>query len=112
MFQFAEFTIQGYVGKVTITGNVMRLNIGATKSWKDRETGQRNEKTKWNTVTVFENNPGFIWLKGNLKKGDLVHVRGEMENTSYDKAGETVYDVSLIADTVAVIPTGKHAGGE
>ncbi|WP_282053259.1 hypothetical protein [Phaeobacter inhibens] len=49
MFQFAEFTIQGYVGKVTITGNVMRLNIGATKSWKDRETGQRNEKTKWNT---------------------------------------------------------------
>ncbi|MEJ6707502.1 MAG: single-stranded DNA-binding protein [Amylibacter sp.] len=92
------------------------MNLGASKSWKDRQSGEWLSKTKWNTVTIFKNTRGFDWLKENLKAGDLVHVRGEMENNSYEKDGVTVYDVTFAADQVSVIPTERDRdagnGGE
>lgn len=110
MYTFAKASFLGHIGKApTVQGNVMKFNIAKSESWKDRETGERKERTKWNTITLFDNHPGFAWLRDNLKKGDLVTVEAEIENTSYEKNGETIYGVSIIADKVAIVPTGRNA---
>ncbi|WP_171181148.1 single-stranded DNA-binding protein [Ruegeria sp. HKCCD8929] len=109
MYTFAEVRIQGHVGKApTVTGNVMKFNVAKSESWTDRDTGERRERTKWNTITVFDSNPGFNWIRDNLNKGDLVYIEAEVQNTSYEKNGETVYGVSIIADKVAIVPTGRN----
>ena len=107
---FAEFQIQGYVGKTTLLGNgkVLKVSIGATENWTDKESGERRERTDWNTVTLFERTGGFAWLKENLKTGDLVHARGRIAETSYEKDGSKVYETSLTVESLAVIPTGKN----
>lgn len=106
-FTFAKFHIQGYVGNVREVGKTLKLRISRTESWKDRQTGERQERTTWATVTIFENMPGFSWIKEHLKAGDLVSVQGNIFESSYDKNGSTLYDTTLSADEVAILPTGK-----
>lgn len=107
MFTFAEFMIQGYVGKITALSKCLKITVAASERWTDRETGEAREKTRWNTVTFWERSPGFDWIKANLKTGDLVHVRGDIEDVTFEKDGETVYATDLRADRISLIPTGK-----
>jgi single-stranded DNA-binding protein len=107
MFTYAEFQLQGYVGNITTQGKCLKINIAASERWTDRNTGEAREKTRWNTVTFWETAPGYNWIKANLKTGDLVQARGDIEATSYEKDGETVYVTDLRADRIAIIPTGK-----
>lgn len=51
----------------------------------------------WNTVTIF-NESIVKWARDNLGQGDLVHARGTLRETSYEKDGETRYGVTLAAD--------------
>ncbi|WP_299481163.1 single-stranded DNA-binding protein [uncultured Paracoccus sp.] len=109
-YTFAEFQIQGYVGRKVELGNgkVLKVSIAATDSWKDKESGEPRERTDWNTVTLFERSTaGFSWLKENLQPGDLVHVRGRIAEGKYDKNGQAVYETALTADRFAVVPVGK-----
>ena len=77
MYTFAEVRIQGHVGKdPVVQGSVMKFNVAKSDSWTDRDTGERRERTKWNTITVFDRNPGFQWLRDNLRKGDPGLHRG------------------------------------
>ena len=106
-YTYAKFGIQGYVGTIREVGSALKVRISQTESWKDRDSGERKERTIWNTVTVFERNPGFAWLKENLKVGDLVMVEGRLSETSYEKDGAKIFDTTLAADHFAIIPTGK-----
>ena len=96
MKTFAEFQIIGRVGNVTPAGPTLKVSIAAGY-------GRRNDQGKWkgqpfwNTVTLF-NESIVRWAKDNLAQGDLVHARGTIRETSYDKDGETRYGVTLAAD--------------
>lgn len=108
---YAEFQLQGYVGRKTelAGGKVLKVSIAATEGWKDKESGEARERTDWNTVTLFERStPGFAWLRDNLRTGDLVHARGRIAESRYEKDGQQVFETTLTADRLAVIPTGKQ----
>ena len=106
-FTHANFQILGYVGTIREVGKTLKVRVSKTETWKDN-SGQRMERTIWNTVTLFERSTaGFAWLKENLKPGDLVHVRGRIGESNYAKDGQTVYETSLTADRFAVVPVGK-----
>lgn len=106
-YTYAKFGIQGYVGSIREVGKTLKIRISKTESWKDRESGERQERTIWNTVTLFERTPGFAWIKENLQKGDLVMVEGQIFESSYEKEGQTIYETTVAADNLAIIPTGK-----
>lgn len=110
MFTCAEFQIIGRIGSVREVGPTLKISIAANERWTDRQTGEAKEKTRWNTVTVFDRNPGFAWLKENLVEGDVVRAIGTMEDDEYEKDGVKVYTTLLKADRVSVIPTGKKRG--
>ena len=109
MFTFAEFQILGHVGKITPLTKCLKISVAASERWTDRDTGEVKEKTRWNTVTLWERARGFDWLKANLKVSDIVHVRGSIEETSYQKeGGETVYATDLRVDSISIIPRGTR----
>lgn len=105
---YAQIRLQGYVGSIREVGKSLKVRISNTESWKDRED-QRQERTFWNTVTLFERTPGFEFLKENLQKGDLVMVEGKTYESSYERDGQTVYETTLAVDRMAIVPTNRGA---
>ena len=71
--------------------NVARLSLATSQSWKDKNTGERKEKTEWHRVVIF--NEGLInVVQQYLKKGASVYIEGQLstrkwkdENTGQDK---------------------------
>ena len=96
MRTFAEFQIIGHVGKIKQVGPTLRVDVAADYGRKD-DTGEFRSNPYWNEITLF-NERVIAWAKESVKPGDLVHVRGTMRQTKYEKAGQTVYGVTLAAD--------------
>ena len=101
MRTFAEFRIIGHVGKVKSVGPTLRVDVAAEYGRKD-DKGEFQSKPYWNEVTVF-NDRVIAWAKDSLKPGDLVHVRGTLRQTSYEKDGQKVYGVTLAAEDLDLL---------
>lgn len=96
MKTFAEFQIIGHVGRVKKVGPTLRVDVAAEYGRKD-EAGEFKPKPYWNEVTIFAEG-AIAWVQANVKKGDLVHARGTLRQTSYEKDGQTIYGVTLAAE--------------
>ena len=98
MSQCAEFHIIGCIGKIKKVGTTLRVTLAANYSYKD-DRGDWAEKTRWNEITIFnEARQGYV--QRNLKPGDLVRATGVLEQTSWEKNGETHYGVSLACEQI------------
>ena len=69
-------------------GRVCNLSIATSESWKDRNTGERKEKTEWHRVVVF--NEGLVGVIENyVKKGSKVFIEGQLETRKWqDQNGQ------------------------
>lgn len=92
MKNIAEFAIVGRIGNIEIKDNVAFISIAANYRRKVGDDWQ--DDPHWNRVTLFGKN---IDLAGQFKKGDLVSTTGRIRQASYERNGETVYGVDLIA---------------
>ena len=101
MKTFAEFQIIGHVGKVKQVGATLRVDVAAEYGRKD-EGGEFRSKPYWNEVTLF-NERVIAWARDTLKPGDLVHARGTVRQTRWDKDGQTVYGVTLAAEDLDLL---------
>ena len=106
---YAEFNIIGNVGKVTRVGDVVKVRIASEYGRRDANTGDFNQNTFWNEVTIFAEKT-VKWADENLKPGDIVSVRGTIRKTSWDKDGVTQYDVLLAAKNVDRIVSKEQLG--
>jgi single-stranded DNA-binding protein len=98
MSTIAEFKIIGRVGAIKEVGSTVRVSIASSYSRKDQR-GDWIDHMKWNEVTIFnEATQGFV--QRNLTKGDLVYASGALGQTSYEKAGERVYGVTLAVEQI------------
>ena len=97
MRTFAEFQIIGHVGKVKRVGPTLRVDVAADYGRKDEASGEYKSNPYWNEVTLFGDRL-VAWGEVTVKKGDLVHVRGTVRQTSYENDGQTVYGVTLAAN--------------
>lgn len=96
MRTFSEFQILGRVGKINEVGSTLRVSIAAEYGSKDNK-GEFKTNPFWNEVTIFNENV-IKWVKENTVKGDLVHARGTLRQTSWEKDGETEYGMTLAAE--------------
>lgn len=63
-------------------GKVCNLRIATSESWKDKNSGERREKTEWHSVAVF--NDGLIRIAEQyLKKGSKVYIEGALQTRKY-----------------------------
>jgi len=77
-------------------GRVCNLSIATSESWKDRNTGERREKTEWHRVVVF--NEGLVGVIENyLKKGSKVFIEGQLETRKWqDQNGQDKYSTEIV----------------
>lgn len=100
----------GSLNKVTLIGNlgadpdvrtmqnggeVCNLSVATTESWKDKNSGEKREKTEWHRVVVF--NPGLVGVcKSYLKKGSKVYLEGQLETRSWEQDGVKKYTTEVV----------------
>lgn len=74
---------------------VVNLSIATSESWKDKNTGERKEKTEWHRVIIF--NKGLVSVCENyLKKGAKVYIEGQIETRSWEQDGQKKYATEIV----------------
>jgi len=77
--------------------SVARLSLATSQTWKDKNTGERKEKTEWHRVVVF--NEGLVnVVKQYLKKGAQVYIEGQLSTRKWkdEKSGQDKYSTEVI----------------
>ena len=77
--------------------NVARLSLATSQSWKDKNSGERKEKTEWHRIVIF--NEGLInVVQQYLKKGANVFVEGQLSTRKWkdESSGQDKYSTEII----------------
>tara|TARA_B100001057_G_scaffold161167_1_gene161763 strand:- start:149 stop:541 length:393 start_codon:yes stop_codon:yes gene_type:complete len=76
--------------------SVARLSVATSETWKDKNSGERKEKTEWHRVVIF--NEGLVGVvQQYLKKGSQVYIEGQIQTTKYtDNNGQEKYSTQII----------------
>ncbi len=101
----------GSVNKVILIGNlgrdpevrhtqdgrsIVNLNVATSENWRDKQTGERKEKTEWHRVVIFNENLGKV-AEQYLKKGAKVYIEGQLQTRKYtDKDGVEKYSTEIV----------------
>jgi single-strand DNA-binding protein len=77
-------------------GRVANLSVATSEQWKDRQSGERREKTEWHRVVVF--NDGLVTVCENyLSKGSKVYLEGQIETRKFtDQSGQERYTTEVV----------------
>ena len=115
------------INKVTLIGNlgndpevrytpsgtaVANVSIATSDSWKDRNTGERQERTEWHRVVFFSRLAEIV--EQYLKKGSKVYVEGRLQTSSWEQDGVKRYTTEIIANDMQMLDSrgeGAGAGG-
>ena len=77
-------------------GKVCNLRIATSENWKDRNTGERRERTEWHTVAIFSE-PLVRIAEQYLRKGSKVYIEGQLETRKWqDQSGQDRYSTEVV----------------
>ena len=122
----------GSVNKVIIVGNlgrdpesrsfqnggkVVNLRIATSETWKDRNSGERKERTEWHSIAIF--NEGLAGVAERfLRKGSKVYIEGQLQTRKWqDQNGQDRYSTEIVLQgpgsvmTMLDGPGGGQGGG-
>ena len=101
----------GSVNKVILVGNlgadpeirsltsgdrVANLRIATSESWRDRQSGERKEKTEWHRVVIFNDNLVKV-AEQYLRKGSKVYIEGAIQTRKWtDQSGQEKYSTEIV----------------
>ena len=100
----------GSVNKVILVGNlgadpeirplqsgdpVVNLRIATSETWRDKNSGERKEKTEWHQVVIFNDNLAKV-AEQYLKKGMKVYIEGALQTRKWEKDGVERYSTEVV----------------
>lgn len=95
-------------------GKVVELRIATSESWKDRNSGERKEKTEWHTVKVFTEGLANV-AERYLRKGSKVYIEGALATRKWqDPQGQDRYSTEIVLqgfNSVLTMLDGAQGGG-
>ena len=77
--------------------SVARLSLATSQSWKDKNTGEKKEKTEWHRIVVF--NEGLVnVVQQYLKKGAQVYIEGQLSTRKWkdEQTGQDKYSTEIL----------------
>lgn len=99
-------------------GKVCNLRIATSETWKDRNTGERRERTEWHSVAVTQDH-SVTFLERYAKKGSKVIVEGKLQTRKWqDQSGADRYSTEVVVAgydgtiRLAGDPRGQGDGGQ
>ena len=77
-------------------GKVCNLRIATSETWKDRNTGERREKTEWHSVAIFQE--GLVRIAEQyLRKGSKIYIEGQLQTRKWqDQSGQDKYSTEVV----------------
>jgi len=119
----------GSINKVILVGNlgsdpevratqdgreIVNLSVATSESWKDRNSGERKEKTEWHRVVIFSE--GLVNVAKNyLKKGSKVYLEGQLQTRKWqDQQGQDRYSTEVVLqgfNSNLTMLDGRSSGG-
>jgi single-strand DNA-binding protein len=103
--------MSGSVNKVILVGNVgadpevrtlpsgnkvVNLTVATSENWKDKNTGERKEKTEWNRVVIFSEGLARV-AEQYVKKGSKVYLEGSLQTRKWqDQSGQDKYSTEVV----------------
>ncbi|AUQ98850.1 single-stranded DNA-binding protein [Phaeobacter inhibens] len=96
-------------------GKVCNLRIATSETWKDRNTGERREKTEWHSVAIFSE--GLVRVAEQyLRKGSKVYIEGQLQTRKWqDQSGQDRYSTEVVLQGIGGTLTmldGRNDGGQ
>ena len=89
---------------------ITSIRIATSESWKDKQTGEQQERTEWHRVEFFGR---LAEIAGEyLKKGRQVYVEGRLRTDEYEKDGVKRYSTKIVADEMQMLGGREGGGGE
>jgi len=101
----------GSVNKVILVGNlgrdpevrkmgdgspVVNLSLATSENWRDKNTGERREKTEWHRVVIFNENLAKV-AQNYLKKGSTIYIEGQLQTRKWtDQSGVEKYTTEIV----------------
>jgi len=77
-------------------GKVVNLRIATSESWKDRNSGERKEKTEWHSVAIFSEGLANV-AERFLRKGSKVYIEGQLQTRKWqDAQGQDKYSTEIV----------------
>jgi len=119
----------GSVNKVILIGNlgadpevshtqdgrsICNLRLATTDTWRDKQSGERREKTEWHSVVIFNEQLGKI-AQQYMKKGAKVYIEGQLQTRKWqDNAGNDRYTTEVVLQNYSgqlTMLDGRGGGG-
>lgn len=99
------------IRSLTNGDSVVSMRIATSETWRDKNTGERKERTEWHTVVIFNQNLAKV-AGQYLKKGHLVHVEGMMCTRKWeDQQGQARYSTEVVLKAfkgdLVLMPNGQ-----
>ncbi|GAA6192392.1 single-stranded DNA-binding protein [Phaeobacter gallaeciensis] len=97
-------------------GKVCNLRIATSENWKDRNTGERRERTEWHSVAIF--NEGLVRVAEQyLRKGSKVYIEGQLQTRKWqDQSGQDRYSTEVVlqgfGSTLTMLDGRGEGGGQ
>lgn len=77
-------------------GKVVNLRIATSETWRDRNSGERKERTEWHTVAIYNENLAKV-AEQYLRKGSKVYIEGALETRKWqDQSGQDRYSTEVV----------------
>ncbi len=96
-------------------GKVCNLRIATSESWKDRNTGERKERTEWHSVAIFSEGLAGV-AERYLRKGSKVYLEGSLRTRKWqDQSGNDRYTTEVVLQGPGAVMTmldGAPGGGQ
>ena len=96
-------------------GKVCNIRIATSETWKDKNTGERREKTEWHTVAIFQE--GLVRVAEQyLRKGSKVYIEGKLQTRKWqDQSGQDRYSTEGVLNgydgTLTMLDGRNNDGG-
>ena len=130
----------GSVNKVILIGNlgrdpevrhtqdgnkIVHLSLATSETWRDKNSGERRERTEWHRVVIFNDRLGDV-AEQYLRKGSKVYIEGQLQTRKWtDQSGQEKYSTEVVlqrfrgeltmldsrADSAAPGPAGRSNSG-
>ena len=96
-------------------GEVVSFSVATSENWKDRNSGERKEKTEWHNVSIFSEGLARV-AKSYLRKGSKVYLEGQLETRKWqDQSGNDRYTTDVVLrnfnSAMVLLDSRDGAGG-
>jgi single-strand DNA-binding protein len=89
---------------------VCNFSVATTESWKDKQTGEQQERTEWHRISMFGRLAEIA--AEYLRKGSQVYLEGKIQTRKWqDKEGKDRYSTEIVADQMQMLGGRRDSGG-